>query len=190
MSDATTTNTTARSMDHSGCLRCGETREDQRHSPCQGRRYQSHDWYVLEFAICRQRPGARDDGFGLSQCLALRGRVPEYRRDPWPREYGWSGSHAYASRFRSVEQARACITALGLVDVDIRRCEFPTSTDHLPVVWPQEAVQAGIDRIAAHERAVAEMRAAAATRPCEPSIGDSDRWLGDEVGRALVGEFD
>lgn len=185
--------TAQRSMDHSGCLRCGEAREDQRHSSCQGRRYQSHDWYVLEFVVCRVRarvrPGTNDDGFGSSQALALRGRLPEYRSDPWPREYGWSGAHAYASRFRSVEQARACIDALGLADVEIRRCEFPTATDQLPVVWPPEAVQAGLDRAAAHAHAIAEMRAAESVRPRESS-GDGDRWLGDEVGRALVGEFD
>ncbi|HET9063701.1 MAG TPA: hypothetical protein VFO62_10470 [Candidatus Binatia bacterium] len=185
--------TTPRSMDHSGCLRCGETREDQRHSTCQGRRLQSHDWYTLEFAVCRA-VADQADGFGGTKVLTLRYpvRLRDGRpRSVWPADYAWGSSTSYSTRFATLDEASACITALRLEDVDIRRCEFPTQPDHLPVVWPPEAIQAGIERREDHERAIAAMHAEmSATTPSATMSGDGDRWLGDEIGRALRGELD
>lgn len=132
-------------MDHAGCLRCGETRETQRRSPCQGRRLQSHDWYIPEYAICRD-VGGPNQGFGTTKVLALRYPVrpqASLHRTAWPADYGWGSSTQHGSRFLTVDEAITCIDALGLTGVDIRRCEYPTSPERLPVMWPPQA-QAGV----------------------------------------------
>lgn len=127
-----------------------------------------------EFVICRLRA---DDGRAPSPTgvsLALRGRP----RRPWPAKYGWSYV-PYCSRFASLTDAIDCIHALGLADVEIRRVVFPLPEERLPVVWPESAIQAGLNRVAAYERRFAEQRATAALAPKREFTGDPDAWYGD-----------